>query len=138
MDKKQIEISTKVNSDIHKVWEYWTKPGHIIMWNSPSEEWHTPKAENELKKGGRFTFRMEAKDGSAGFDFGGTYDVVKDKEFISYTLDDARKVDISFENKDNQVLIVEKFEPESQNSEEMQRDGWQAILNNFKSYIESN
>lgn len=138
MEKKQIEISIKVNSDIDKAWEYWTKPEHITRWNSASDEWHTPKAENDLREGGRFTFRMEAKDGSTGFDFGGTYDEVKDKEYISYTLDDDRKVDISFEKRDDEVLIVEKFEPESQNSEDMQRDGWQAILNNYKKYVENN
>lgn len=138
MDKKQIEISTKVKSDIDKAWEYWTKPEHITRWNSPSDEWHTPKAENDLKKGGRFTFRMEAKDGSAGFDFGGNYDEVKDREFISYTLDDDRKVEVSFDKKNDHILVVEKFEPESQNPEDMQRDGWQAILDNYKKYVENN
>ena len=138
MDKKQIEISTKVKSDIDKTWEYWTKPEHITRWNSPSDEWHTPKAENDLRKGGRFTFRMEAKDGSAGFDFGGNYDEVKDREFISYTLDDDRKVEVIFDKKDDHILVVEKFEPESQNPEDMQRDGWQAILDNYKKYVENN
>lgn len=136
--KKQIEISTKVNSEINKVWDYWTQPQHITKWNSPSEEWHTPTAKNDLRKGGKFSFRMEAKDGSTGFDFGGTYDVVRDKEFISYSLDDNRKVNISFEQMNGETLIIEKFEPESQNSENMQREGWQAILNKFKSYTENN
>lgn len=136
--KKQIEISTKVNSEINKVWDYWTQPQHITKWNSPSEEWHTPTAKNDLRKGGKFSFRMEAKDGSTGFDFGGTYDVVRDKEFISYSLDDNRKVNISFEQMNGETLIIEKFEPESQNSEDMQREGWQAILNKFKSYTENN
>lgn len=138
MSTKQIEISTKVFGDIDKVWEYWIKPEHITKWNNPSNEWHTPKAENDLREGGRFTFRMEAKDGSAGFDFGGTYDKVKDKDHLSYTLNDNRKVDIFFQEVKNEIRIVEKFEPENENSEDMQREGWQAILNNFKKYVESN
>lgn len=137
MSKKQIEISTKVEGDIDNVWECWTQPNHITQWNSPSDQWHTPKAENDLRETGKFNFRMEAKDGSAGFDFSGTYDEVKEKEIIRYSLDDGRKVDISFKDENNKVLILEKFEPEAQNSEDMQREGWQAILDNFKSYVES-
>ena len=138
MDKKQIKISTIVNSDIDKAWEYWTNPDHISRWNNASDDWHTTKVENDLRKGGRFTFRMEAKDGSGGFDFGGNYDEVEDREFISYTLDDDRKVQVSFVKKGDHILVVEKFEPESQNPEDMQRDGWKAILDNYKKYVENN
>lgn len=135
---EKITIETTVNSDIDPVWNIWTTPGHIKKWNNASPDWHTPKAENDLRKGGRFCSRMEAKDGSIGFDFGGTYDEVIPNKNIKYTLDDGRKVDIAFAKVNNGVTITETFEPESQNSVDMQRQGWQSILDNFKKYVESN
>lgn len=138
MDNELLKVSVEIESNMNRVWEYWTEPEHIKNWNTASEEWHTPKVENDLKKGGKFVFRMEAKDGSHGFDFGGTYDEIKNEEFISYKLDDDRKVNVSFTEENGKILVVEKFEPESENSEEMQRDGWQSILNNFKNYVENN
>lgn len=134
---KYITVSATVKSDIHDVWDTWTKPKHIEKWNSPSPDWHTPKAENDLKKRGRFSSRMEAKDGSFGFDFGGIYDEVVPNQKINYTIDDGRKVEINFEQVNDGVLVTEVFEPENQNSMDMQQQGWQAILDNFKSYVES-
>ena len=135
---ENITIKTTVNSDINKVWNTWTQPKHIKKWNNASPDWHTPKAENDLKKGGRFSSRMEAKDGSFGFDFGGTYDEVVPNQKIKYTIDDGRKVEVTFEQQNDGVLVTEIFEPESQNSTDMQQQGWQAILDNFKTYVESN
>ncbi|WP_149304549.1 SRPBCC family protein [Pareuzebyella sediminis] len=139
MEKNEkITIEAKVKTPIEKVWKYWTDPKHIVKWNSASEDWHTTKTENNLQVGGKFTFRMEAKDGSMGFDFGGTYDQVKPREKISYTLDDDRKVQVTFVEEDRQTKVVEVFETETTNPVEMQRNGWQAILDNFKVYTESN
>lgn len=134
----EIKIETTINADIDKVWNYWTAPEHIIKWNSPSDDWHTPKAENEVKEGGKFTFRMEAKDGSFGFDFGGTYDEVVEKEKLTYTLDDNRKVSVAFAEANEKTTIIETFEAENENPVEMQQQGWQAILDNFKKYTENN
>ncbi|MFI5131757.1 MAG: SRPBCC domain-containing protein, partial [Chitinophagales bacterium] len=89
-ERTVITIENTVNSPVEKVWEYWTKPEHITQWNSASDDWHTPHAENDLRPGGRFLSRMEAKDGSFGFDFGGAYDAVRKNEFIEYTMDDGR------------------------------------------------
>ncbi len=136
-NKKSIQVSASINAPLERVWKCWTSPTHIVNWNSPSDDWHTPKAENDVQEGGRFVYRMEAKDGSVGFDFGGTYAEVSEKKKLVYTLDDNRKVTITFEEDEGKVLVTEIFEPEDQNSEEMQQQGWQAILNNFKKYVES-
>lgn len=135
---EKITTETTVNKNIDKVWNAWTEPEHITNWNFASPEWCCPKAENDLRKGGRFSSRMEAKDSSMGFNFGGTYDEVVPNEKIKYTLDDGRKVEITFADTDTGIVITETFEPESQNPVEMQRQGWQAILDNFKKYVESN
>lgn len=132
-----ITVETTVNVPIEKVWEYWTEPKHITQWNSASEDWTSPSAENDLKPGGRFKFRMEAKDKSEGFDFGGTYNEVERHSSISYSMDDGRKVEVTFESVDGKTKITERFDPETENTEEMQRAGWQAILDNFKKYAES-
>ncbi|MBL7876451.1 MAG: SRPBCC domain-containing protein [Cyclobacteriaceae bacterium] len=107
-----------------------------MKWNNASEDWHTPHAENDLRVGGRFVSRMAAKDGSMSFDFGGTYDQVKTNELIAYTMDDGRKTSVVFTKKGNQTYVSETFDAEGENSIEMQRAGWQAILNNFKKYAE--
>lgn len=133
-----ITIETTVNAPIEKVWAYWTEPQHVKNWNNASDDWHTTRAENDLRAGGSFSFRMEAKDGSFGFDFGGTYDTVKPNEYIEYTLGDGRKVKTNFINQDNAIKLVESFEAETTHSIEMQRTGWQAILDNFKKYTEAN
>lgn len=136
-NNQAITISATVNAPINKAWEIWTDPEHVKKWNNASPDWHTPNATNDLRPGGRFTFTMAAKDGSFSFDFGGVYDVVTIGEFISYTLDDNRKVSVSFKSDHNKTDIVETFDPENQNPVEMQRGGWQAILDNFKKYTES-
>lgn len=136
-EKKVITVEATVNAPVEKVWEYWTKPDHIIQWNNASDDWHTPRAENDLRAGGKFLARMEAKDGSFGFDFGGLYDVVTPNQFISYTIDDGRKVEIHFTAEGNKTKVIEKFEAEDTNPHEMQQGGWRAILNNFKNYTES-
>jgi uncharacterized protein YndB with AHSA1/START domain len=119
------------------VWKFWTTPADIVKWNNASEDWHTPHAENDLRVGGKFNYRMEAKDGSMGFDFWGIYDKIVINQLIEYTTGDDRKVKIVFTNLDHKTEVVETFESESENSVEMQHDGWQAILDNFKKHAES-
>lgn len=136
-EKAVIKVQTSVNAPLAKVWECWTTPAHITKWNNASEDWHTPSAENDLRTGGRFSARMEAKDGSMGFDFGGVYTHVKEHELIAYTLDDDRKVTISFTSTGATTTVTESFEAEDENSIELQKGGWQSILNNFKKYTES-
>lgn len=131
-----ITISANVQAPVERVWQLWSEPAHIQQWNNASEDWHTPHATNDLRAGGSFTTRMEAKDGSFGFDFGGTYDQVKAHEFIEYTMGDGRKVQITFEGSASGTNIVETFDPEGTNPIEMQQQGWQAILDNFKKYAE--
>ncbi|WP_341900902.1 SRPBCC family protein [Fluviicola taffensis] len=138
MEKTKITVKSSVNAPLAKVWDYWNAPEHITKWNSASPDWHTPKSENDLRVGGRFTARMEAKDGSFGFDFGGTYDEVVPHEKISYTMDDGRKTDITFVSEGNETKVIETFEAEDTNPIEMQQGGWQAILDNFKKYTETN
>ena len=134
----KITVETTVKAPVEKVWKYWTTPTHITKWSYASDDWHTPFAENDLKVGGKFLSRMEAKDGSVGFDFGGVYDKVKTNELIEYTMDDGRKVVINFTAKDNETRVVVTFDTENTNPIEMQRNGWQAISNNFKKYVETN
>ncbi len=137
-NKTIITVENTINAPVQKVWEYWTKPEHITKWNNASDDWHTPRAENDLRAGGRFVSRMEAKDGSSGFEFWGVYDVVTNNEDIEYTIGDGRKAKITFTGNGTATKIVESFEAESTNSIERQKGGWQAILNNFKKYTESN
>lgn len=132
----RVTIQAVIEAPIERVWRYWTEPEHITKWNQASEDWHAPRAENDLRVGGKFLTRMEAKDGSFGFDFGGIYDEVKQHEKISYTMDDGRKVDTTFTAKGSDTEIVSTFDPESSNPIEMQQAGWQAILNSFKRYTE--
>jgi uncharacterized protein YndB with AHSA1/START domain len=134
---KKIAVEILVKAPLEVVWRLWTTPEDIIHWNNASDDWHTPSAKNDLRAGGEFCFRMEAKDGSFGFDFRGVYDSVKAQESIAYTIGDGRKVEITFIGNGTETKIVETFETESQNPIEMQRNGWQAILNNFKKYTES-
>lgn len=134
--QKIITVQAVINAPVAKVWELYTAPEHITQWNHASDDWHTPRAENDLKPGGKFLYRMEAKDGSFGFDFWGIYDEIKTNELIAYTLGDGRKVRVTFTEKKHETDIEIKFEAESTHSIEMQRSGWQAILNNFKKYVE--
>lgn len=137
-NKTIITVEATVNAPVEKVWKFWSSPEHITKWNNASDDWHTPYAENDLRVGGKFTSRMEAKDGSFGFDFWGVYDVVVTNERIEYTLGDDRKVKIVFTNKGNATQVIESFEAENENSIEMQKGGWQAILDNFRKYTEEN
>lgn len=136
--KTSITVKVRVNAPITKVWKHWTAPESIVRWNNASGDWHTPRAENDLRAGGKFLSRMEAKDGSMGFDFFGIYDKVIVNKQIEYTLGDGRKVKITFTAQDNETEVVETFETENTNPIELQRAGWQSILNNFKQYSESN
>ena len=135
---KTITVEATVNAPVEKVWEFWTKPEHIVKWNNASDDWHTPRAENDLRVGGSFLTRMEAKDGSFGFDFGGVYDDVQENRYIEYTIGDGRKVKVDFTSEGNATKVVESFETENTHSIEMQRGGWQAILDSFKKYTEAN
>ncbi|MBP9097435.1 MAG: SRPBCC family protein [Ferruginibacter sp.] len=132
-----ITVSVDVESPVSKVWKYWTSPEHIMQWNNASDDWHTPRAENDLRAGGKFLYRMEAKDGSMGFDFSGEYDEIVEFKLIRYTLADSRKVTIEFSGTGNVTQIVETFEAETENSAELQQYGWQCILDNFKKHAES-
>lgn len=131
-----ITVQTTIHTSIDIVWEKWTSPADIMQWNNASPDWHTPKAENDLRVGGEFSFTMAAKDGSFSFDFGGTYTNIVEHHKIEYVLGDDRRVMIDFSNHGDSVTITETFDPESENPHDMQQAGWQAILNNFKRYVE--
>lgn len=136
-EKTIITIETNVNAPVEKVWDCWIKPEHITQWNHASDDWHSPWAKADFREGGSFSARMEAKDGSMGFEFGGIYDVIRTHSYIEYTMGDGRKVNVEFTPNGNSTNIVESFEAESTNPLEMQKGGWQAILDNFKKYTES-
>ncbi|MBI1863499.1 SRPBCC family protein [Candidatus Microgenomates bacterium] len=136
---KTITVSATVHAPIAKVWEAWNKPEHIVQWAFASDDWEAPAAENDLKVGGRFKTTMAAKDKSAMFDLTGTYTAIREHELIEYTMDgeDARKVSTTFKQNGDTTDISTTFDMENENSVEMQRGGWQAILNNFKKHAES-
>lgn len=136
-DKTEITVSATIQAPVEKVWQVWTDPKHIVHWNNASDDWHTPSAESDLRAGGTFRSRMEAKDGSMGFDFEGVFDEVIPNQKLSYTMGDNRRVEIVFSSQGQETKVEETFEAETSNSPEMQREGWQAILNNFKNYVES-
>nr|WP_248628456.1 SRPBCC domain-containing protein [Enterococcus cecorum] len=134
-----IHIQVDVQGDLATIWHYWNEPKHIEQWNSASPDWHTVNVKNDLRVGGSLTSRMEAKDGSMGFDFGGIYTEIVENQKIAYTLGDGRKVEVYFEETQPGVVqVVEKLDPESENPVEFQKQGWQAILNHFKEYVEEN
>lgn len=132
-----ITIETLVHAPINLVWDTWNSPNHVVHWNHASDDWHSPKAENNFVVGGKFAYRMEAKDNSFGFDFSGTYEEIVDKKRVVTRLDDNRLVKTEFHVENDSVRIVDTFEAEDQNSIELQRVGWSAILNNYKLYTES-
>ncbi|MDU1892520.1 MAG: VOC family protein [Dysgonomonas sp.] len=137
--KKNITVQIQVHAPPHIVWDYWSNPRHIKKWNAASDDWHTTNAVNDLRKGGHFSFRMESKSTNEGFDFEGIYEAVILDEKIDYILGDGRHVHIHFQKSGvDSTMITETFETEDQNPEEMQREGWQAILNRFKYYVEIN
>ncbi len=133
-----LTVEATINAPVAKVWEYWTAPEHITQWCFASDDWHAPKATNDVRVGGDFSTTMAAKDGSFSFDFGGTYTEVKNNEVIGYTMGDGRVARILFKDNGNTTDIVETFEAETENPVEMQQGGWQAILNNFKKHVEGN
>jgi len=134
-----IKIDITILQPIQKVWDYYNDPKHITKWNFADQTWHCPTAENDLRVGGTFKTRMEAKDGSFGFDFIGVYDEVIVNEKLRYHMEDGRQAEIIFEKIDpSTTKVIITFEPEKQNSLQMQRDGWYAILNNFHKYVENN
>ena len=131
-----LTVEVHINASIEKVWDYFTNPNHIIHWYFASQDWHVTAASNDLQIGGKFSTSMAAKDCSFGFDFEGIYTQIIQFKEIAYTLLDDRKVIIKFDTIDNKVKITESFAPETKNSLELQQAGWQAILNNFKKYVE--
>ena len=135
--KTKITIATAIAAPVNQVWTAFNSPRHIVKWNSASDDWHSPSAKNELEPGGSFSYRMEAKDGSMGFDFEGVFQEVRPNEFLSYVLGDGRQVEVSFTEKDGKTHVTETFEAEETHSEDMQREGWQSILDNFKKHVES-
>jgi uncharacterized protein YndB with AHSA1/START domain len=135
--KTIITVRATVNAPVETVWKHWTSPESVTQWNHASDDWHSPKASNDLREGGKFIFRMEAVDGSMGFDFEGIYDKVIVNKQIDYTMPDGRKVKTTFHIEDEITEVVETFEAESTHTLEQQRDGWQSIMNNFKKYAET-
>jgi uncharacterized protein YndB with AHSA1/START domain len=132
----RVTVSATINKPVADVWTYYTEPKHITQWNAASPDWHSPRAENDLRVGGRFSSRMEARDGSVGFDFEGTYTAVKNNAHFAYAMGDGRKVEVSFAPAGNSTKVTVIFDAETENPVEMQRGGWQAILDNFKAYAE--
>jgi len=133
-----ITVETTVKAPVEKVWKYWSEPQHVTKWCQASDDWHALKADNDLRVGGKFSTTMAAKDGSFSFDFGGVYTNVQQNKLMEYTLEDGRKVKISFSGSGNETKVVETFDPESMNPVDMQKAGWQAILDSFKKYTENN
>jgi len=132
-----LTVETVLNATPEQVWRYWTEPEHVTKWCQASDDWHAPSAANDLRMGGKFKTVMAARDGSAAFDFEGTYTVVEHPKKIEYAMSDGRKVVIAFLAEGNATKVIESFDPEDENSLDMQKDGWQSILNNFKKYVES-
>ena len=134
---KSIRIEVLVDAAVSKAWESWTSPDHIVHWNFASEDWQCPSASVDLRVGGKYEARMEAKDGSMGFDFIATFVEVEPLAKLVSRLDDSRLIDVEFKEEGGKTRVIEEFEIEDQNSAEMQRQGWQNILDNYKSYTES-
>jgi uncharacterized protein YndB with AHSA1/START domain len=136
MKKIKIKVAVEVGATMEKVWDAWVNPEHMIHWNFASSDWHCPSASNDLSIGGFSNVRMEAKDGSFGFDLKCVYEIIEPQKRLNSRMEDDRSIEVTFEEKDGMVFIVEVFEAETENSVELQQMGWQAILNNFKNYVE--
>ena len=134
--KQAVTVQHTIKAPVERVWKCWTNPADITKWCQASDDWHAPHAENDLRVGGKFSTTMAAKDGSASFEFGGVYDRIVDKKIIEYTLGDGRKVQITFEDRGSETGVTEIFEAEGIHPIDFQRDGWQAILDNFKKHVE--
>ena len=135
-NRVSITVETTVAVSPELAWTYWTEPRHITQWNQASDDWHTPSVEQDLRVGGRFSSRMESRDGKFGFDFWGIYDAVEPYRLIAYTIGDERKVSVLFDAVRGGTQITETFEAETENSVDLQRTGWQAILDSYKRYVE--
>lgn len=133
---ERLKIEAEIKAPVSKVWEYWTSPEHIVNWNFASDDWCCPRAKNDLRVGGKYSARMEAKDGSFGFDFNTVYDTVETNKLIGYTMEDGRVAITDFEDLGDGTRVTTHFDAEEQNPVEIQQQGWQAILNNFKKYVE--
>lgn len=138
MGTEKITIKANVNADADKAWQYYTQPEHITKWNFASDDWQCPWAENDMKPGGKYIARMEAKDGSMGFDFEAVYDEVNPVDSFTYTMPDGRRVDVTFTENNNSTDVTVVFDPENIHPVEFQQAGWQAILDNYKKYTENN
>ena len=137
MSNKKITVEATVAAEVNKVWDHWTKPEHITKWNFADDSWHCPRAENDLRVGGKYSARMEAKDGSFGFDFEAIYEEVIENKKLVYTMTDGRSATTTFEDRGGSTDIKIVFDAEDENPIEMQQSGWQAILDNFKKYTEA-
>ena len=138
MNNPKVTIQSMISADIKKIWDYFTTPKHITNWNFASDDWHCPNAENDLRVGGKLKSRMEAKDGSFGFVFEAIYDEVIKHKKITYTMTDGRQATTNFENHGSKTIVTTTFDAENENPVDMQRSGWQTILDNFKKYVEAN
>lgn len=134
----KITVETLVDAGLDRVWDAWNNPADIKQWNSAQDDWHTTQSTVDLREGGKFMSRMEAKDGSVGFDFEGTYTRVVPRKAIAYRMSDDREVEVEFVERGDRVLVKETFDAETENTPELQRQGWQAILDNFGRYVEAN
>ncbi len=134
---KSITIFVVVNSSLEKAWEYYVNPEQVVKWNHASEDWHCPSAENDLKVGGKFNYVMASKNKEQQFNFSGVYTEIMPLKKIAYTMDDGRKAEVGFEQEKDGVKVTVTFEMETENSEDLQRSGWQAILDNYKKIVEA-
>ncbi|MGY6741613.1 MAG: SRPBCC family protein [Cecembia sp.] len=137
MPSEKIIIDAIVNAEIEKVWQYYNQPKHIVNWNFASDDWCCPNVESDFQAGGKYLARMEALDGSFGFDFEAVFDEIREPEWVAYTMGDGRRAKIEFREEGERTVVKIIFDPEQTNSRELQQNGWQAILNNFKKYVES-
>jgi uncharacterized protein YndB with AHSA1/START domain len=133
----KITVETVVKAKLNKVWDAWSNPADIKHWNTAQDDWHTTRSTVDLREGGKFLSRMEAKDGSEGFDFEGTYTRIVPHQTIEYRMSDGREVKVEFVERAGGVLVKETFDPETENPPELQRTGWQAILDNFCRHVEA-
>ncbi len=139
MSEQRITVQVTIKAPVPKVWEYYTAPGHIQNWNQASPDWHCPTASNNLTVGGKFSFTMAAKDGSISFDFWGTYITITPLKLLHSTMGDGRDLQTQFETvNESNTTVTQIFEPETENTIELQEQGWQSILNSFKQYVENN
>lgn len=137
MNPTKITVQASLKADSKKAWDYYTNPKHITQWNFADPSWHCPSASNDLRIGGIYNARMEAKDGSFGFDFKAEYTQLEPGKSLSYKMEDGREASVKFQEKNGQTDVTVQFDAENQNPVEMQQGGWQAILNSYKLYTES-